>query len=125
MNKIFSGHIECYFIFEPTVETSARGLNEVVLKHLYDPNFNKMTLIDSIERLNNFFIVINNMRRGMVNYIKEQVIEDDEALYSPKKTDNIISMDDINPILDKIKVQGMESLTEEEKQILKQYAKND
>jgi hypothetical protein len=45
------------------------------------------------------------------------------------KTDNEhddeITMEEIDPILDKIKEDGIDSLTEKEKIILKKYTKND
>lgn len=126
-NTIYSGYMDNYFLFEVVEGNYGRGINTAVYKHLYDPEYNKMTVAESLDKIEHFFIVINKMRAGVAQIMQDQRVEPNTA-YNENNTNTentIISMDDINPILDKIKAHGMESLTEQEKQTLKKYANND
>jgi hypothetical protein len=127
-NRIFSGYIDSYFLFENNLGTSARGLNQTMYKHLFDPEYNKMTVTESLDRIDHFISIINKMRSGMDMILRVEVDGEDDDLenYTTKNNStDIISMEDINPILDKIKAHGIESLTELEKETLNKYANND
>jgi hypothetical protein len=94
-------------------------------------NYFKFTTNETLEKVQNFIISVNNMKSEMLEFVNDQMvlIKEKEGLLDNNNLieidEEIINMDDINPILDKIYNHGMNSLTEQEKQILNKYAKND
>ena len=67
------------------------------------------------------------MRQEFIDMLTQQLesggIMNDEP-YIIKDTNQVLTMDDIDPILEKIKDLGIKSLTKEEELILKKYTKN-
>ena len=51
----------------------------------------------------------------------QNTMGDEQKVYDNDSHDDEITMEDIDPILEKIKEQGIDSLTEQEKIILKKY----
>lgn len=130
-NRVYSGYVDSYMLFEVNDSNFAKGLSGTHYNHLYDLNYFKFTTNEALDKVQNFITSMNQMRSEMLEFVNQQMalIQEEEGLLDNNPTDQDeeyeLSMDDINPILDKIKDHGMDSLTEREKQILKKYAKND
>jgi hypothetical protein len=94
-------------------------------------NYFKFTTNETLERVQSFVTSMNNMRSEMQEFVNEQMvlIKEKEGLLDNNNLIEIdeekTNIDDINPILEKIYSQGINSLTEQEKNELKKYAKND
>ena len=131
-NSVFLGNIDSYFLFYGDEANTVRGLNEIQHTHLYNKEFNNIPMMQALDVANDFFVIMNKRKQDTIEAIKRQIsdsqIGDGNDYFNidnnnqPQKP---LSMDDINPILDKIRIQGIQSLTEEEKQILNKYSKND
>lgn len=128
-NRVYSGFADTYMLFNVNDDNFVRGMAQVHYDHLYNTEKYKFSNTETLDKVQEFITTITDARREMLNYVNEQIqlIQEDEEgelnTNNPISTDNFaITMDDINPILDKIKDSGMESLTEREKQILKKYA---
>lgn len=130
-DRVYSGYIDSYMLFEIKDSNFAKGLCQTHYNHLYDMNYFKFTTNETLEKVQNFIISVNNMKSEMLEFVNDQMvlIKEKEGLLDNNNLIEIdeekINMDDINPILDKIYNHGMNSLTEQEKQILNKYAKND
>jgi hypothetical protein len=130
-NRVYSGYIDSYMLFEVNDSNYAKGLCQTHYNHLYDLNYFKFTTNESLDKVQNFITSVNDMKSEMMEFVNQQIalIQEEEGLLdnnNPNDIDeHVISMDDINPILDKINKHGISSLTEGEKQILKKYAKNE
>ncbi len=130
-NRVYSGYVDSYMLFEVNDSNYAKGLGENHYSHLYDLNYFKYTTNESLDKVQNFIISANQVKADMLEFVNEQIalIREDKGLLNNNPTDQDeeekISMDDINPILDKIYSHGINSLTEREKNILKKYTKND
>jgi hypothetical protein len=78
----------------------------------------------ALNRIQEFVEVLQQMRYTFMKLIEEhQEMEKDNEV--AVKSNEVITMEDIDPILEKIKDHGIDSLTDKEKLILKKYTKND
>ena len=97
-------------------------MDQVHYKHLYDPMTELKTPTEALNRVQEFIEVLQQMKYTFMRLIEEhQEMESETNLVN--NLDDVITMDDIDPILEKIKESGIESLTEKEKLILKKYTK--
>jgi|GEM_PF-5012633 hypothetical protein len=118
--KMYSEYTESFFLFDITKEAYSRHVTDEYYKHLYSNDkpkrHNELTLnkiqyfVDLVSKAREQYIAMLNEEIKLANEEKDRV-----------KNDTQISMDVIDPILDKIIEFGYESLTEEEKLILKRY----
>jgi hypothetical protein len=122
LNKMYYGYMDSFFIFDAKSK-HAKVLDQVHYKHLYDPRVEVKTPDQALNRIQEFIEVLQQMRYNFLKLIKEH--QETEEIEIRDKTDEKITMEDIDPILEKIKENGIESLTENEKLILKKYTKND
>jgi hypothetical protein len=123
LSRVYSGYMDSFFIFEST-SRHAKTLDQVHYKHLYDDTVEVRTVESSLNRIQEFIEVLQQMKQQFMRMFKEQE-EYQEDVTNEGDTEERITMDDIDPILEKIKESGIESLTEQEKLILKKYTKND
>lgn len=121
-NKIYYGYMDSFFIFDVNSK-HAKVLDQVHYKHLYDPNVEVKTPDQALNRIQEFIEVLQQMKYNFLKMMKEH--QDMEEIQVKEMPDEKITMDDIDPILEKIKEYGIESLTENETLILKKYTKND
>jgi hypothetical protein len=120
-NKVYQGYMDSFFIFDAKSK-HAKTMDRVHYKHLYDPTTELKTPTEALNRIQEFIEVLQQMKYTFMRLIQEhQDIETETNLVS--NSDDVITMDDIDPILEKIKESGIESLTEKEKLILKKYTK--
>jgi hypothetical protein len=130
-DRVYSGYIDSYMLFRVKDTNFAKGLCQTHYNHLYDMNYFKFTTNETLERVQSFVTSMNNMRSEMQEFVNEQMvlIKEKEGLLDNNNLIEIdeekTNIDDINPILEKIYSQGINSLTEQEKNELKKYAKND
>jgi hypothetical protein len=118
LSKIYRGYSDTFFIFN---ENNQYGLmlNEVQYGNLYDPNFKHMVPNEALEHIGSFIKTIQELKDKFINMMVHEPIKPTIEIYNTD--DNTITMDDIDPILDKIEKYGLNSLTEQEKLILKKY----
>lgn len=121
-NKIYYGYVDSFFIFDAK-NKHAKVLDRVHYKHLYDPKVEIKTPDQALNRIQEFIEVLQQMKYNFIKLMKEH--QEMEETHISETTDEKITMEDIDPILEKIKEHGMGSLTENEKLILKKYTKND
>jgi hypothetical protein len=122
LNKVYYGYMDSFFIFDAK-SVHAKVLDQVHYKHLYDPNTQVKTPDQSLNRIHEFIEVLQQMRYNFIK-LMNQTHQPDEVLDN-ERFDGKVTMEDIDPILEKIKEYGIESLTENERLILKKYTKND
>jgi hypothetical protein len=84
-------------------------------KHLYTP-INGLDLNTSLDNAQYFVETINKQRDIVISMLETAFQNNPDGEQIPE-----ITMDQIDPILDKIKEKGIDSLTNEEKIILKKY----
>jgi hypothetical protein len=122
-NKVYDGYMDSFFIFD-SKSKHAKTLDQVHYKHLYD-NATEIKSPDmALNRIQEFVEVLQQMRYTFMKLIEEhQEMEKDNEV--AVKSNEVITMEDIDPILEKIKDHGIDSLTDKEKLILKKYTKND
>lgn len=122
LNKVYYGYMDSFFIFNAKY-VHGKVLDQVHYKHLYDPQTPVKTPEQSLNRVQEFIEVLQQMRYNFIKLMNQnQQIDkniDDERVIDE------ITMDDIDPILEKIKQFGIDSLTENERLILKKYTNND
>lgn len=124
-NRVYSGYADTYFLFEVSKTLYVNFLCPQHYKHLYDASIQQKPLDESLNRVQHFIDVITKMKREFMNMFNEMQSTMVEEIKTNDKYDEEITMEDIDPILEKIKEEGIESLTEKEKIILKKYTKND
>lgn len=116
--KMYSEYTESFFLFDITKEKYTKHVTDAYYKHLYSegPKKHNEIILNKVQ----YFV-------DLVAKAREQYIEmlNEEIKYASDKKDKLdepkINMDLIDPILDKIIEYGYDSLTEEEKIILKKY----
>lgn len=114
-NKIYGGYMDSYFLFDLKNSKHVINLEKNHKTHLYEPIKN-INLEVSLDNAQHFIELINKQREIVISMMENGVfgdINNEESLR--------VTMDQIDPILDKIKEKGIESLTEEEKIILKKF----
>jgi hypothetical protein len=120
-NRVYQGYMDSFFIFD-SKSKHAKTMDQVHYKHLYDPMTELKTPTEALNRVQEFIEVLQQMKYTFMRLIQEhQEMESETNLVN--NLDDVITMDDIDPILEKIKESGIESLTEKEKLILKKYTK--
>ena len=119
-NRVYQGYMDSFFIFD-SKSKHAKTMDQVHYKHLYDPMTELKTPTEALNRIQEFIEVLQQMKYTFMRLIQEQQEIESENMVD--SSDDIITMDDIDPILEKIKESGIESLTEKEKLILKKYTK--
>ena len=122
-NRVYSGYIDSYFIFEVNKTGYVNLLCPPHYKHLYDSSIKQKPIDESLNRIQHFIDVITKMKREFIEMFNElqNTMGDEQKVYDDDSHDDEITMEDIDPILEKIKEQGIDSLTEQEKIILKKY----
>ena len=118
----YSGYIDSYFLFELGKNNYVNFLCQPHYKHLYDKSIPIKTLDESLNRIQHFIDVINKMKKEFLNMFNDmQNSMNEEMATDDGNYEYEITMEDIDPILEKIKDLGIDSLTEQEKIILKKY----
>lgn len=126
LNKMYLS--EDVFFLVPE-KNANKNLDVITLMNLYDSKKNSDPF-ESVKNLQKFIDVVNNFRDNIVKmYTENQTALGDIFDFGvedkiEKQTKSPITMqNDIDPILDKIKIYGMDGLTDEEKIILNNYSK--
>lgn len=123
--KEYNGYADSYIIFD-TKTNWVKNLDKIHYEHLYKdikvPSANK-----SLEYIEDFILTLKQLRLNLSKLMENGNSEFiyNEQLNNDKVMDDTISINDIDLILDKIKEQGLESLTEKEKLTLKKYTNYD
>jgi hypothetical protein len=114
-NKVYNGYMGSYFLFDLKNNKHVMNLEKNHNKHLYTP-IEGFDLNTSLDNAQHFVEMINKQRDIVISML-------DSAFHNNPDGEEIpeITMDQIDPILDKIKEKGIDSLTNEEKIILKKY----
>jgi hypothetical protein len=116
--KMYSEYTESLFLFDITKEKYSKHVTDEYYKHLYmegPKRHNELTL----NKIQYFVDLVAKAREQYIALLEEEIKNATEKRDRGKEVR--ISMDIIDPILDKIIEYGYESLTEEEKLILKRY----
>lgn len=116
--KMYSEYTESFFLFDITKEKYSKHVTDEYYKHLYmegPKRHNELTL----NKIQYFVDLVAKAREQYIALLEEEIKNATEKRDRGKEVR--ISMDIIDPILDKIIEYGYESLTEEEKLILKRY----
>lgn len=116
--KMYSEYTESFFLFDITNEKYSKHVTDEYYKHLYTEGpkrHNEVTL----NKIQYFVDLVAKAREQYIAMLEEEIKNASEIKDRPKETK--ISMDLIDPILDKIIEYGYDSLTDEEKIILKRY----
>jgi hypothetical protein len=115
LNKIYKGYMDSYFLFDLNNNKHAMNLEKNHNKHLYTP-INGLDLNTSLDNAQHFVEMINKQREIVISMLETEFFNntDNQELSE-------VTMEQIDPILDKISEKGINSLTEEEKIILKKY----
>jgi len=126
-NKVYAGHIDSYFLFEDDEVPYVNLLCIQHHKHLYDKSTKPKPIDESLDRIQHFIDIITKMKREFLDMFNELQATMGEEVKVDDGTNlaDDITMDDIDPILEKIKEHGINSLTEREQIILKKYTQND
>lgn len=126
-NKVYTGYIDSYFLFEVNNTAYVNLLCPQHYKHLYDKSIPQKSINDSLDRIQHFIDVITKLKREFLEMFNEMQVNMSEELKDGEdnKMDTNLTMEDIDPILEKIKEHGIDSLTEKEKIILNRYTQND
>ena len=116
--KMYSEYTESFFLFDITKEKYSKHVTDQYYKHLYSDGpkrHNELTL----NKIQYFVDLVAKAREQYIALLEEEIKNASEQ--KDKQRDVKINMDIIDPILDKIIEYGYDSLTEEEKLILKRY----
>jgi len=121
------GYIDSYFLFEVDKVPYVNLLCIQHHKHLYDKSTKPKPIDESLDRIQHFIDIITKMKREFLDMFNELQATMGEEVKVDDGTNLVddITMDDIDPILEKIKEHGINSLTEREQIILKKYTQND
>ena len=127
LNRVYNGYMDSFLLFEVNNNNYVKTLGDVHYKHLYDKSTTIKSIDSSLNKVQGFIDIISKMRQEFIDMLTQQLesggIMNDEP-YIIKDTNQVLTMDDIDPILEKIKDLGIKSLTKEEELILKKYTKN-
>jgi hypothetical protein len=121
-NKVYYGYMDSFFIFDAKSK-HAKILDKVHYKHLYDPDVEVKNADQALNKVQEFIEVLQQMKNNFIRLMSDNNMGETEI--NKPINDEVITMDDIDPILEKIKSYGIDSLTEQEKLILKKYTNND
>jgi hypothetical protein len=114
---MYSEYTESFFLFDITKERYTKHVTDAYYKHLYLEGPKKHNEI-VLNKIQYFVDLVAQAREQYIAMLNEEIKQaSDEKDNSEVK----INMDLIDPILDKIIEYGYDSLTEEEKIILKKY----
>ena len=103
-NKVYAGYIDSYFLFEVNKTAYVNFLCKPHYRHLYDKTVPQKPIDESLDRVQHFIDVIAKMKREfleMFNEIQNTMV--DETKHEEDNVDDDITMEDIDPILEKIK----------------------
>ena len=124
-NRVYSGYADTYFLFDVSKTPYVNFLCPPHYKHLYDSSVKQKPIDESLDRVQHFIDVITKMKREFLEMFNELQSTMETESKTSDVIDDEVTMEDIDPILEKIKEHGMDSLTEKEKITLKKYTKND
>lgn len=116
--KMYSEYTESFFLFDITKERYTKHVTDAYYKHLYldGPKKHNEVVLNKIQY---FVDLVAKAREQYIALLNEEI---KHASDEKDKSEEVrINMDIIDPILDKIIEYGYDSLTEEEKIILKKY----
>ena len=116
--KMYSEYSESFFLFDITKEKYSKHVTENYYKHLYLDGPKKHNEI-VLNKIQYFVDLVAKAREQYIEMLNEEIKNASDS----KSNEEVvkINMDIIDPILDKIIEYGYDSLTEEEKIILKKY----
>jgi hypothetical protein len=115
--KMYSEYTESFFLFDITKERYTKHVTDAYYKHLYLEGPKKHNEI-VLNKIQYFVDLVAQAREQYIAMLNEEI---KQANDEKDKGEMKINMDLIDPILDKIIEYGYDSLTEEEKIILKKY----
>lgn len=116
--KMYSEYTESFFLFDITKEKYTKHVTDAYYKHLYLEGPKKHNEI-VLNKIQYFVDLVAKAREQYIAMLNEEI---KHASDEKDKSEEVkINMDIIDPILDKIIEYGYDSLTEEEKIILKKY----
>lgn len=115
--KMYSEYTESFFLFDITKEQYTKHVTDAYYKHLYLEGPKKHNEI-VLNKIQYFVDLVAQAREQYIAMLNEEI---KQASDEKDMGDIKINMDLIDPILDKIIEYGYDSLTEEEKIILKKY----
>ncbi len=115
--KMYSEYTESFFLFDITKERYTKHVTDAYYKHLYLEGPKKHNEI-VLNKIQYFVDLVAQAREQYIAMLNEEI---KQASDEKDKNEVKINMDLIDPILDKIIEYGYDSLTEEEKIILKKY----
>jgi hypothetical protein len=115
--KMYSEYTESFFLFDITKERYTKHVTDAYYKHLYLEGPKKHNEI-VLNKIQYFVDLVAQAREQYIAMLNEEI---KQASDEKDKSEVKINMDLIDPILDKIIEYGYDSLTEEEKIILKKY----
>lgn len=121
LSKIYAGYVDNYMLFDITKGNFAKELQPAAATELFDPDYK----YDVNEKLDNFQKLVDSVvahKNEILKQRQQQLLEQisQEEAQEPQ-ADVLITIEDIDPILEKIKIHGIDSLTDEEKIILQKY----
>jgi hypothetical protein len=126
LNRVYSGYMDSFLLFEVNDKNYVKTLGDVHYKHLYDKTSGVKSIDSALNKIQGFIDIVSKMREEFINLLTQQM-ESGEFIDDTKPIEQVepnITMDDIDPILEKIKDFGIKSLTKQEELILKKYTKN-
>ena len=115
--KMYSEYTESFFLFDITKDRYTKHVTDAYYKHLYLEGPKKHNEI-VLNKIQYFVDLVAQAREQYIAMLNEEI---KQANDEKDKGEMKINMDLIDPILDKIIEYGYDSLTEEEKIILKKY----
>lgn len=116
--KMYSEYTESFFLFDITKEKYTKHVTDAYYKHLYLEGPKKHNEI-VLNKIQYFVDLVAKAREQYIAMLDEEIKQANDQKDRLEETK--INMDIIDPILDKIIEYGYDSLTEEEKIILKKY----
>lgn len=124
--RMYSEYAESFFLFDVTKGRYSKHVVEEYYKHLYSEGpkqHNDLTL----NKVQYFIDMVSKAREQYIDILNEEIkfakdIENEEDIGEGKNFD--VDMNLIDEILDKIIEHGYDTLTNEEKIILKKYRSN-
>ena len=118
--KMYSEYTESFFLFDITKEGYSKHVTDEYYKHLYSDDKPKRHNELTLNKIQYFVDLVAQAREQYIALLNEEIKHASEEK-DRKNSETKITMDIIDPILDKIIEFGYESLTDEEKLILKKY----
>jgi hypothetical protein len=129
LNRVYDGYMDSFLLFEVNDNNYVKTLGDAHYKHLYDKSTTIKSIDSSLNKVQGFIDIISKMRQEFIDMLTQQlesgeIMNNEPSIIKEINADPILTMDDIDPILEKIKDFGIKSLTKEEELILKKYTKN-